>query len=47
MYPGVVGKFFELLEELFAVLEVHLSELLPLCALELLISVLPEPFPEI
>ncbi len=46
-YSCVVGEFFELLEELVAVLEVYLSELFPSCAPNLLISVLPEPCPKV
>ncbi len=46
-YPGVIGEFFKLLEELVTVREVDLSELLPLCILDPLICILPEPFPEI
>ncbi len=47
MYPGIIGEFFELLEELIAVWEVDLSELFPLCILDLLIRILPESFLEI
>ncbi len=46
-YPGVLGEFFELLEELVAVQEVDLSELLPLRVLDALVHILPEPFSEI
>ncbi len=45
-YPGVVGKFLKLLEELVAVLEVHLSELFPLRMFDLFVSILPEPLLE-
>ncbi len=40
---GIIGEFFELLEELVAIWEVHLPELLPLGTLDLFIHVLPEP----
>ncbi len=46
-YPSVVGEFFELLEELFAIWEVHLSELFPLRPFDLFVGILPEPFLEI
>ncbi len=41
-----MSEFFDLLEELVAVLEVHMSELLPSSTSNLLISVLPESRPE-
>ncbi len=46
-YSGVIGEFFELLEELIAIPEVDLSELLPLRVFDALIRILPEPLPEI
>ncbi len=35
------------MEELIAIPEVNLSVLLPLCVLDVLIRILPEPLPEI
>ncbi len=46
MYSCVMSEFFELLEEPIPILEVHLSELLPLGAFDLFVSVLPEPRPQ-
>ncbi len=46
-YPGVMGNFLKFLEELVTILEVDLSELLPLGTLDLFISILPEPFLEL
>ncbi len=40
-YPGIIGEFFELLEELVTVFEVDLPELFLLCAFDLFIGVLP------
>ncbi len=40
-----MSELLKLLEELIAILEVYLPELLPLSTFDLLISVLPEPVP--
>ncbi len=42
-YPGMIGQFFEFLEELVAFLVGRLPELLPLHVLYLCIRILPEP----
>ncbi len=42
-YSCVVSELLKLLEELVTVFVVYLSELLPLGALDLFISVLPKP----
>ncbi len=40
-----MSELLKLLEEPISVLEVHLSELLPLGVFDLFVSVLPEPRP--
>ncbi len=42
-----MSELFEFLEELVAVLVVYLPEFLPLGALDLLVSVLPKPVPQL
>ncbi len=46
-YSRVVGELFKLLEELVAILEVHLSELFPSRTSDLFVGVLPEPRPKV